>query len=562
MVAAWTLLDMNEKNPNSLVERYYTWEKLVLVTALLLVFWKVFGLVDTTAVPLLNAVLHEPGKFPHATCIMLLIESFFMWIEWRQSDKTARQTLLSRVRCSFTFAVAFIAIWINTDALTKGTFLEGVSRFWYLFYFCIGLTVAFFSSVLVLATLMIQTEEKGKGGPITLIPVATRCVYRAYWPVTVALLLLDYVVSCHAPLAILNIAPWITAVPIAVVLIGEIAGYFFVYDEHGNRVLFRQNISKLKDAFKMHDYLYFLNRHRRQIAAHVSMPPKATPQEQQDRLRQILSKDSGNILLVSRAIEGLEMGQYPIDGNRDNKNPDNWELRTKLANPQIGGLRVETWPNSENPPKSIRQLILKTSYLEKHAKEFLKSNSINDSNVQKFYSYVIDRSVEDTLSEEALSRNPLHWAASNGRQDVVEQYLEKGKDINEQDQQGWTPLLHAVANGYPKMVKLMLAHGANPDIANLLKITPLMYAARYGNLGIAKILLDFGASINMQDAYGETALAVAVRMGQEALVRLFISKGAEIDTRSTLEKLSPLEMAHALGFGKIARLLRKARKGS
>ena len=68
----------SEQNTTSLVERYYTWEKLVLGTALLLIFWKVFGLIDTTRVPLLNAVLHEPNKFPHATCLILLIESFFM----------------------------------------------------------------------------------------------------------------------------------------------------------------------------------------------------------------------------------------------------------------------------------------------------------------------------------------------------------------------------------------------------------------------------------------------------------------------------------------------------
>jgi hypothetical protein len=60
--------------------------------------------------------------------------------------------------------------------------------------------------------------------------------------------------------------------------------------------------------------------------------------------------------------------------------------------------------------------------------------------------------------------------------------------------------------------------------------------------------------------FGETALAVAVREGQESLVKLFISKGAKIDTRTTLEKLTPLESAHQRGYGKIARLLWKAKK--
>jgi len=310
----------------------------------------------------------------------------------------------------------------------------------------------------------------------------------------------------------------------------------------------------------MHDYLYFLNRRSKQLTekAKEIMPANATPREQQNAFRQHFSKDSGNILLVSRALEGMEIAEYPKDGNADNKKPDNWGIRIKFANPSAEGLRVETWPKNENPPKDIRQLILKKSYLEKHAKEFLKINTNHKFDVNKFYSYIIDRSVEDTLMETASIGFPLHDAAFAGRQDLIEQFLAKGKSINEQAGNGWTPLLAAVAQGHPKIVKLMLERGANPDIANLQKITPLMYAARYGNLEIAKMLLDFGATLDLQDIYGDTALAVAVTRGQDSLVRLFISKGAKIDTRNTLEKLTPLDLAHHLGYGEIARLLRKA----
>ena len=132
---------MSEQNTKSLVERYYTWEKLVLVTSLLLLFRQVFGLIDTTAIPLLDAVLHDPNKFPHAVSIILVIESLFMWIEWKQSDEIARQAPLTKIRFGITFAIAFFDVWINASALTKGTTLESVSRFWYVFYFLIGLTI-------------------------------------------------------------------------------------------------------------------------------------------------------------------------------------------------------------------------------------------------------------------------------------------------------------------------------------------------------------------------------------------------------------------------------------
>jgi hypothetical protein len=107
-----TTSEQKEK-ATSLVKRYYTWERLVLGTSLLLIFWKVFGLIDTTNLPLLHAVLHDPNKFPHATCIILLVELFYMWISWKQSDETARHDTFSRIGFCATFALAFFAVWIK-----------------------------------------------------------------------------------------------------------------------------------------------------------------------------------------------------------------------------------------------------------------------------------------------------------------------------------------------------------------------------------------------------------------------------------------------------------------
>ena len=104
--------------------------------------------------------------------------------------------------------------------------------------------------------------------------------------------------------------------------------------------------------------------------------------------------------------------------------------------------------------------------------------------------------------------------------------------------------------------KLLLEKGANPDLANLKAITPLMYAARYGNLEITKLLLDYRPALNLQEVYGETAVAVAVMNNHESIVRLLISKGAKIDTKNKLG-LTPLDIAHKCGYGKIARILRK-----
>ena len=101
---------MSKKNTKSLVERYYTWEKFVLVTALLLIFWQIFGLNDGTSLPLLDVKLRDPSKFPLVTSIILAVEFLFLLIEWEQSDEVARHTFVARFRFNTIVILAVAAI--------------------------------------------------------------------------------------------------------------------------------------------------------------------------------------------------------------------------------------------------------------------------------------------------------------------------------------------------------------------------------------------------------------------------------------------------------------------
>src|SRR5208283_5406809 len=122
---------MSAEDKNSLVGQYYKWELSVLITSLLLVFWQVFGLADTTAIPLIKAILKDSSKFPHAASIVLAVEMLFLWISWGQSDKSARQKSLSQIQLGIVNILAGLAVWISLPALTKGTDLAGVSTLWF-----------------------------------------------------------------------------------------------------------------------------------------------------------------------------------------------------------------------------------------------------------------------------------------------------------------------------------------------------------------------------------------------------------------------------------------------
>jgi tankyrase len=62
---------------------------------------------------------------------------------------------------------------------------------------------------------------------------------------------------------------------------------------------------------------------------------------------------------------------------------------------------------------------------------------------------------------------PIHYAAFNGHDNVVDYILSQGKQfLNVQDGEGNTPLHRAAGRGHVSTVKLLLSHGANPKIKN------------------------------------------------------------------------------------------------
>ncbi|XP_047468529.1 GA-binding protein subunit beta-1-like, partial [Penaeus chinensis] len=58
-------------------------------------------------------------------------------------------------------------------------------------------------------------------------------------------------------------------------------------------------------------------------------------------------------------------------------------------------------------------------------------------------------------------RRPLHFAASNGHNTVVDVLLAGGADVNARNNSGWSPLHSAAYNGHNTVVDVLLAGGAD-----------------------------------------------------------------------------------------------------
>uniref|UniRef100_A0A8D0HGQ3 Transient receptor potential cation channel subfamily A member 1 n=1 Tax=Sphenodon punctatus TaxID=8508 RepID=A0A8D0HGQ3_SPHPU len=128
-------------------------------------------------------------------------------------------------------------------------------------------------------------------------------------------------------------------------------------------------------------------------------------------------------------------------------------------------------------------------------------------------------------------KSPLHFAASYGRINTCQRLLRDMKDtrlLNEGDKKGMTPLHLAAQNGHEKVVQFLLKRGAL-FLCDFKGWTALHHAAFSGYGRTMQILLETNVkSTDKVDEEGNTALHIAAREGHAKAVRLLLDDGAKI----------------------------------
>jgi ankyrin repeat protein len=112
-------------------------------------------------------------------------------------------------------------------------------------------------------------------------------------------------------------------------------------------------------------------------------------------------------------------------------------------------------------------------------------------------------------TEKMIGWSPLHSAAWYGRKDIVTWLvLEKGNDVNRQDDRGQTPLSVAAEP---------LNNGGADDFDN-----------------ICKLLLENGALPNSVDSHGRTPLDAAVNCSKNDVIRLLLEDYHVVPTKNAI----------------------------
>jgi ankyrin repeat protein len=119
----------------------------------------------------------------------------------------------------------------------------------------------------------------------------------------------------------------------------------------------------------------------------------------------------------------------------------------------------------------------------------------------------------------------LMEAIYSGHLDICRLLLDKGSQLEAEDNNGWTPLLYAAGENSVEIFRLLCDHGADVEARRSDGLRPLHRAAYYGQMSIVKELIEErNAEINARDVYG-TALWYARQYGNPDVAAYLFSRG-------------------------------------
>ena len=157
-----------------------------------------------------------------------------------------------------------------------------------------------------------------------------------------------------------------------------------------------------------------------------------------------------------------------------------------------------------------------------------------------------------------LKRVALHYAASNGHEDIVRLLCTVRRvKVDRRDINSCTSLCLAAKKDHEAVVKLLLDSGkVDPDAKDKYGQTPLRWAAKNGHEAVVKLLLDSGkVDPDAKEKYDQTPLRWAAAGGHEAVVKLLLDSGKVDPDAKDNNGQTPLQWAAAGGHEAVVKLL-------
>ncbi|XP_040296566.1 ankyrin repeat and SOCS box protein 18 [Bufo bufo] len=158
--------------------------------------------------------------------------------------------------------------------------------------------------------------------------------------------------------------------------------------------------------------------------------------------------------------------------------------------------------------------------------------------------------VNQTTDE--MQETPLHIAARLGLLDHVRSYLRYGADVHARNANGETPLISACGGKWEyedtclQICHLLLEKGANVEAQDQQDRRPLHYACRKAEHHLVELLLKYGADVNAADYNGVLPLSCVLQNAE-----LYQDKRPHLTVRALLNRGARSVCPEA--FGKVLR---------
>ncbi|KAK5631888.1 hypothetical protein RRF57_007602 [Xylaria bambusicola] len=166
----------------------------------------------------------------------------------------------------------------------------------------------------------------------------------------------------------------------------------------------------------------------------------------------------------------------------------------------------------------------------------------------------------DTATKKKGGVTPLYLAAKNGHIHICQYLLERGADVNFQDDRGHTALHAAALLDDVELTHLLLSQPeANPHLKDRENFTAAGTAAKNGCNNTLSVFISRGlASQSRQDDAGRTCLSIAMNSGNLNTIKLLINN-ASSDLNHYYSEMGdstlPLHAATKSGWVEIVKLL-------